>query len=352
MENYINENYELKKRLEDLELNNKSLLSQLEKMKASLASPSLSLSSSYTHSTIDSSSNINITDFNTCNSNTSNQSNQFGTLLMVMVLFFAVLLGVWSPVLSKDQLTHSAAVTASTIISGTSSRSASNSICSSPASSTAAAVAVVTAAASASVASFAAIKQQQDQCSSDSIDAESPSLKSRVMLSLNEDELMSFETGSASLLVNGDPSPNQFSSTARSKTGTAVELTKVRPFVRKLPTIQKAPSLMAKSTNQGQGQASDFIFLNNSNDDGQIIILNLANNNQHDSMTNGNNKGSSFTNNYRVINAASNQQQSSKTTSTSTSTSKLPTRFRVINNSSIGSTGFSQHSNVIKLSSA
>ena len=81
VDSYINENIELKKRLEELEINNKTLLAQLQKMQTTI--------------------------------NQSN-TNQFGTILMVVVLFFAVVLGVWSPLLTKDQMSSSNTAAANT----------------------------------------------------------------------------------------------------------------------------------------------------------------------------------------------------------------------------------------------
>lgn len=82
METYINENVELRKRLEDLEINNSMLLSQLQKVQASL-SPDAASTSNNTASVDDTTS--------------STQANSCFTLLMVMILFFAVLLGISSP---------------------------------------------------------------------------------------------------------------------------------------------------------------------------------------------------------------------------------------------------------------
>jgi hypothetical protein len=82
MENYMNENVELKKKLEDLEINNKSLVSQLQKLQSALSN----------HPTI----NNNQLPIE------NSTSNHFGTFLMILVLFFAVLLGIWSPIITKD----------------------------------------------------------------------------------------------------------------------------------------------------------------------------------------------------------------------------------------------------------
>ncbi len=82
MENYMNENIDLKKKLEYLEINNKSLISQLQKLQTALSN----------HSTTN--NNQLGTEYST--------SNHFGTFLMILVLFFAVLLGIWSPIITKD----------------------------------------------------------------------------------------------------------------------------------------------------------------------------------------------------------------------------------------------------------
>jgi hypothetical protein len=105
MENYMNENVELKKKLEDLEINNKSLASQLQKLQTAL------------------SNNSNISNNQLVAENSP--SNHFGTFLMILVLFFAVLLGIWSPIITKDLKcsTPSASTT-----SNQSSNSSSNSI--------------------------------------------------------------------------------------------------------------------------------------------------------------------------------------------------------------------------------
>ncbi len=88
MESYINENVQLRKRLESLEVANKSLLQQIQSGEAVNKSDS-------------------ITSTNPLNNISS--ANQFGTLLLVLVLFFTVLLGVWSPLITKDQLGQASA---------------------------------------------------------------------------------------------------------------------------------------------------------------------------------------------------------------------------------------------------
>jgi len=90
MESYINENVQLRKRLESLEVTNKNLMYQLKS------------SSSNTEG-------MNVSDSTTNPSNNISSANQFGTLLLVLVLFFTVLFGVWSPLISKDQLGQASA---------------------------------------------------------------------------------------------------------------------------------------------------------------------------------------------------------------------------------------------------
>jgi hypothetical protein len=148
MDCYISENSDLKKKLEELASQNKSLLDQLKTLKATLenqpATPNV-------NNSIILPGEI-----------TSTNSNQFGTLLMVLILFFAVVLGVWSPVFTKDQMTRhlsatstmtntaSVAVAATNVASSNiSQRIQTNSI-----SSSAAAVTAVCAAASAIASTF------------------------------------------------------------------------------------------------------------------------------------------------------------------------------------------------------
>ena len=313
MDNYINENVELKKRLEDLELNNKSLLSQLQKMQASLE-------------------NSNQSDLIEINS-AHNSTNRFGTLLMVLVLFFAVVLGVWSPVFTKDQMCHSAAAAAATAATSTVSARTTQPTMIGSSSSGVAAVAAVAAA----VASVATVKNES--LSEDAVEMEPQSadlgLKSKVVLTLSsEDELMSLDPGSASQI-------SAVNHVARSKTGTAVELTKVRPFIRQLATIQKpAPGLSKKNGSLAlpvicASPQSELVH----DDGGQIIVLNLANSESSDSAPKTANLpvtllgskpigvANSNGGNYRVVNSTSPQANPIG------SPSKLATRFRVINNS-------------------
>ncbi|RNA28973.1 cyclic AMP-responsive element-binding 3 1 isoform X1 [Brachionus plicatilis] len=297
MESYISENVELKKRLDALELNNKTLLLQLEKMKCNLSNGDASSQSLQTFSQT-------ITDLNQSQTN----SNQFGTLILVLVLFFTVVFGIWSPIITKDQLTNSAACSTAPVATGLSRSQAS--------SSSVAVVAVATAAAAATASLKADDQAEEPKQSMRQIIYEEavPSLK-RKMLS-DEDEL------------NGHG--NVTNSIARSKTGTTVELTKVRPFIGKMPTIAKNAAIISKmpvQTNQTAPQ-SDYFVVNQTNEDGQVIILNLANSQTAEIPKQ--------MNNIRVINSAPN-------------VAKMPTRFRVINNTSNYN---SLNQAVIKLSSS
>lgn len=376
MENYINENVELKRKLEDLELNNKSLMCQLQKMQASLVSQPSNLGSN----------NGTLASLSSESGSNNASTNQFGTFLMVLVLFFAVLLGVWSPLLSKDNVSCSApASTAASTNSGASSstRNTSNSIGSS---SQQLAVASVTAIVSAASVVGVSIKTESMSPKMDPDEQQeflNDSLKPKVLTPSNEDELMSVDTGSNSaiddlLSINNQLNSN-LNSIARSKTGTAVELTKVRPFIRKLPatTLQNSePSNKSAITLANlqptniKKNTSDYVILNNSNEEGQIIIFNLASNSQQpastaSSLSNVNNKIISNENsndsksnttavplsilgskqmkmmglnhqNYKVINTPAAQiaksQLSTNVTASPSSSPKLP-RFRVINNS-------------------
>ena len=327
MENYINENVELKKRLESLEANNKNLLQQLQKMQTSLATGgggSLNpVSAAQCFNNMPETGNMNI-----------NSANQFGTLLMVLVLFFTVLLGVWSPVLTKDQISHVSATAATTaaaaasaaVSSSCGNRSPSNAISFSAAASatTTAAVAV----ASLAVASSVAQVKGESLLSATSGDLNEP----------NEDEFLA-SNDSALLLLSSQ------SQTVRSKAGTAVELTKVRPFIR-----NKIPSMQSVAGEEATPQPTPP-------PPPPIVILNLGLNSSAKISETPSQKpntnslitlGGISTNatNFRVINtigAASQQQQQANT-----SAGKLPTRFRLINN---GITSFNSHivPSVIKL---
>lgn len=296
MEKCISENQELKKRLEDLELNNKTLLAQLEKMKSSLTNTENCQSIQTFNQAI-----------NDINQSQQTNSNQFGTLILVMVLFITVLFGVWSPIITKDQLTSSAQV--ATGLSRAQSTTTSS-------------VAVVAVATAAAAATAAAKSENQSEETKQSIrqiifDEAVPNLKRK----LTDDEEL--------LELNGQLNSN--SAIARSKTGTTVELTKVRPFIGKIPALGKNSAIFAKTpiqTNQTAPQ-SDYFVLNQTNEDGQVIILNLGNNQ--------NSEIPKQMNNIRVINSTPN-------------VAKVPARFRVISNSSPSYNSLNQ--SVIKLSSA
>ncbi|CAF0880318.1 unnamed protein product [Brachionus calyciflorus] len=329
MENYIHENQELKRRLEDIELNNKKLLLQLETMKSNLTTPPFS-SQNLQHTYNQAPSIAN--DLNQSQSN----PNQFGTLLMVLILFFTVVFGIWSPVISKDQLTNSATCTTTTTTSTTAAATG----LARPHSSSIAAVVVATAAAAATVSAEIEAQNEESLINRKSItnfdDEKSATLKRKF---LDDDDLMIGIESNNNLIV----SQNSF--IARSKTGTAVELTKVRPFLGKFPTISKNKCMTNKSSFSGQANQTisshtDYFISNNNNyhnssnnissEEGQIIILNLNNNNNNNSNRQEITKN---INNIRVINT---NQASTKSSTT---------KFKVINNNSINQA-------VIKLSSS
>ena len=146
-----------------------------------------------------------------------------------------------------------------------------------------------------------------------------------------------------SILVHGN-------SIVRSKTGSTVELTKVRPFINKLPTISKtaaAPSNSKSVSTAAQNPQPASSNQNHSdsatsvNDEGQVIVLSIANSNGNEPAfslakmsgktihcSNENNK---LAGNYRVINTNTHVGHITNGLSPSAST-KLTTRFRVVNN--------------------
>ena len=134
---------------------------------------------------------------------------------------------------------------------------------------------------------------------------------------------------------------------ARSKTGTQVELTKVRPFVRKLD-----PNPVFTSTTKKQKICqleSPSSSETNSSSSPQIIVLNISpsqsNSNILNSELNVDSKPKGI--NYRVLSAATTSASTQSTTS-STSPTKLPARFRVVNPNNRAT----NQSSVIKLSPA
>lgn len=351
MENYISQNVELRKRLEDLELNNKNLLTQLQKIQTSITQTPVIQQHTSSIATNTIISDYNDEELNFFTNNTSNSTNQFGTLLMVLVLFFAVVLGVWSPVFTKDQMTHSAAASAAAATAANSRAHISQSVITTTTSATTAAVAVAAAFAVAGN-NVATVKTEsvsptpsplpgaEDDDIAKHYDDDhrirplspyaTPNIKSRVLLSLDDD----YDDTVCDIV----DSSTQLSATnnliARSKTGTAVELTKVRPFIRKLPDLNK--------TSDGS-QSPDYVL---NSDENQIIVLNLSNNqNSLTSIINNsketdasklniNLKANSTSGqmmssaNYRVINTANNNNKL-------TGGGKImpTTRFRLVNNS-------------------
>lgn len=281
MESYINENVDLKKRLEKLEFNNKNLLQQLQKMQSSLGSTD----SEFELEAIE--SNSLLINNSTNNALNINSANQFGTLLMVLVLFFTVLLGVWSPLITKDQITQAsatAATAAAASINVRSTRSPVNSISySATSATTTAAVAVASLAIASSVSTVKteslspapSESNNEEICMDESIQISNFNTRP-VIMNDDEDDFLANDA-----ILTGQINNNNLM--VRSKTGTAVELTKVRPFIRKLPTIQS--NMQSGQVNQAnQQQNSSFITttelptVNSQQQEEaqQIIILNLA----------------------------------------------------------------------------
>jgi len=400
MDCYISENSDLKKKLEELASQNKSLLDQLKTLKATLenqpATPNV-------NNSIILPGEI-----------TSTNSNQFGTLLMVLILFFAVVLGVWSPVFTKDQMTRhlsatstmtntaSVAVAATNVASSNiSQRIQTNSI-----SSSAAAVAAVCAAASAIASTFnlktesVSPTHSPDDISNTHQDEMPPSLVFHQSQFGNKDlesPLIPFEGELVKLFPkaeNGEQSAietnshlinnvilNNNNTLVRSKTGTAVEITKVRPFIGKASTLAKTVAInglkpnslltlptthnhyqtpvLANNTNNNQSQEDMPL----SNDDAQILVLGLPATNSNELKSpssstcfntlsskisqkiNINSNDNKLGGNYRVINTNTNVGFTGG--SSPCSSTKLTTRFRVINSNQSG--GYSNPS-IIKLS--
>jgi hypothetical protein len=382
----MNENSELKKRLENLELNNKNLIEQLGKLQFSLNEKNLPIGHKSTESSNENGSDVTMMGPLCINSSPSstNSTNQFGMLLLVLVLFFAVLLGIWSPLVSKDQISNTAANTAAAAAASATS-SSSFSIMAATTNrnqgSLAAnkATAAVVAAAATAAASLISIKSEstfstsrkssesESECiqtikvakdgehsNTNVVSVGSPSpfvsttttsnLKTKIQLcsSSNDEEMASLEANinaldqlkrsnspinllqndSAYLSINGNSNNHNSNNnnnnglTARSKTGTAVELTKVRPFIRKLPLIQKANasgsiaclSQTSQSTPIKSGSKqnictqmsslknsglSEFYIINGSGEDSPIVVLNLPTAAASNSNLNSNNNNNS-----------------------------------------------------------
>lgn len=217
MENYINENVQLKKRLEHLELNNKNLMQQMQKMQVSISQDNkIDFQNDLTDESSTTTSNtLNIT-----------SANQFGTLLMVLVLFFTVLLGVWSPLISKEVSQASATAAAAASIGVRSNRANVNSMPFSAASATTtAAVAVASLAVASSVAqvkseSLSPAQGNGDEAMDDpGMHLGNFSLKN-IIVNDDEDDFLANDA-----ILTGQVNNNNL--TTMSKRGTAVELTKV-----------------------------------------------------------------------------------------------------------------------------
>lgn len=222
MENYINENVELKKRLESLEINNKSLLHQLQKIKSSIegtASDTKALDFNEDAATAAAPQNKDVLNIQS--------ANQFGTLLMVLVLFFTVLLGVWSPMITKDHMSQASATAAAaaSISVRSATRSPSGSFSYSAASATT--TAAVAAASLALVSSVAAVKSESlspqavDQASCADMQIQQSFNHRPVIMNDDEDDFLADD-----LILTGQINNNVL--TTRSKAGNTIELTKVR----------------------------------------------------------------------------------------------------------------------------
>ena len=376
MESYVNENRELKRRLDDLELNNRSLLSQLQKMKDSLLSSSGSKDTTSASPSagcgVDRSHHSLVPMFDPMTSsalvdNAHNMNSQFGTLLMVIMLFFTVVLGVCSPIVSKDQLAHSATAAVTAVASAGLNRHAGSS--SSASAATTAAVAV--AAAAASFASTTIKREslsprpQSDECAADkSMDcgsdnceaaASSSSAVSSPLGTVVSLVASNLDKSGGSLLNNAAAAAAAAAVMARSKSGTTVELTKVRPFIRKLPngaaTIQK--------TGQYLPTSADYPVLSGADESGhaagpvnatgsQVIIVNLGGSGSSSpaSANSANLAGGlAKAGSYRVVTTTSTTAAAAANATnhlagtTAGSGGKIQTRFRVINSSSGGLAG-------------
>jgi hypothetical protein len=238
---YISENIDLKKQLEDLEENNRILLAKLQKVQNSMA---------------------------------QSDTAKFGTTLIVVIFFIAVLLGFWCPSIEHDNILQLKPTNDASANKSTANKSRLRSL----------------------------VNDETNKNGKSSEIAVAEQLNSNVLFELNNDLLLDFtslEGEKADAYINVDfdkqssqntvadiisnsasvdtswssspPSPTRLGNTilntsinsGRSKTGTAVELTKVRPFVPK-PTVN---NLMLANINKTK-------VVN----EPQIIILNLSKN--------------------------------------------------------------------------
>jgi hypothetical protein len=314
MESYINENTILRKRLDDMDNKNKNLLTQLQKLQDNFNQVKRE----------EEVEDVNPFDHHQTTTNSSSHS--FATLLMVLVLFFAVLLGLYSPFITKDsgQLTTTSddqTPTTSAETSSSSSTSSSSTIDSTK-----------TIKIKVEAVSPSAIGNNIFDCQPETTTAtirnlslsKSKRLEKLVKVDnqlINDNELIS-SLDINDYHTNCHSSSSQFNNNnnaTRSKCGNPVEITKVKPFVR-------------KATNSDENQS--------------VIIVNLptTNGSQTQIPTVNNNQS-----NYRVINTTMiggfndqlQQQQQQQLNS-----AKLPTRFRLINsngsptkaNNSLGNT--------------
>jgi hypothetical protein len=270
---------------------------------------------------------------NTSLTSTSDQSvntsiHHFGTLLLVLVLFVAVVLGVWSPVYTKEHnaVSQVASETYKTNPSTVSSTERSMG----PRTSTMPSSVTLT----------------KHEIASSPVDKAFDVVES----------VKTIDSHSYSDELNEMDSAQNANNIVRSKTGTTVELTKVRPFIRKM-----------QSSATGSANSSEpMLMLNGSNsaEEGQIIILNL--NSQSNNALNKANvdclvkststlktnvysaasesSKKSLGSNLRVINTASNLAPINGSSLFHFSPSKMP-KFRIINNPS---TAISTNPNDVK----
>jgi cyclic AMP-responsive element-binding protein 3 len=313
MDTYINENSELKRRLDELARNNKSLLSQLQSLKATLES-----SSSQSAISTDSLTTTTTTTTTLVSGTTSTNPNQFATLLMVLVLFFAVVLGVWSPVFTKDHLIQSFSRTPTTATTTTST-----------------AAATIT---------TAATKIVQNRLShrgcgvggGPSVAATTNSLSSSAAATVTA--VCAAASAVAAVTVKTEPeSVKDASPLARSKTGSQIELTKVRPFLSKVTNklpIQQQQQQQATNDSANVEESGQVIFLNIANSDssptGSPVTL-KPNFNILSSKMSQKCDNSKLGGNYRVINTNTGAAAAAAM-SPCGGGGKLPTIFRVINN--------------------
>jgi hypothetical protein len=324
MESCINENAQLRKRLESLEVTNKTLLQRLQ------SNPG------------------QILDINIDSTNNITSGNQFGTLLMVLVLFFTVLLGVWSPMITKNQLGQASATAATAAAASMSVRNTRSPV--NLAGSYSATVGAVAFASIAVAGSMQCVKSESlspggGGSNGNLVDSDDGMFSMRpVIVNDVEDEFLASDA-----ILTGQVNNSNLGLMAKSRAGQAVELTKVRPFIRKVPDFSAAINQQHEDAQQNNiivltSTANlQKVVANDSTNNSTIPVTNLINNNGCQSqqqqknvlnlqntstisMLNGNS-------NYRVItNTLQANSNNNKTNLCSNTATKLPTRFRLINN--------------------